>query len=46
MRVVIAAFVAIIALRTFPADGWAQGRSGGRGSSSGGGVAGDIGDRA
>ncbi len=42
MRTIIAAFVAVIAVAAFPADGWAQGRSGGRGASGGGGPSGPV----
>ena len=42
MRTIIAAFVAVIAVAAFPADGWAQGRSGGRGPSGGGGRSGPV----
>ncbi len=42
MRTIIAALVAVIAVAVFPADGWAQGRSGGREPSGGGGRSGPV----
>ena len=42
MRTIIAALVAVIAVGAFPADGWAQGRSGGRGPSGGEGRSGPV----